>query len=171
MPDEKDPFEVLRQKLEAKRKLQQGPAPEARPAAGPAGAPRPAAAAPAAKPGAAPAAKAAAPAAARPAPPAARKPEAPKAAPAPKPGAAPPAPAKGAEPARPKGFIRTAWTAEDFQRMEKNREEVAEEPPKGYVSHRADSGVARRLKGLPEEKEAPKPAPKPKGFESGRFDR
>jgi hypothetical protein len=154
MPGEEDPFEILRKKLEAKKK---DAAPK--PAAG-AAAPRPASAASTPKPAAAPAARPA---------------EAPKAAAAPaKPAPVKPAPAPPAEagaPERPRGFIRAAWTSEDMKRMRKTEEEVGEAPPQKYVSHRADSGVERRLKGLPEKKDAAKPAPKPKGFDSGRFDR
>jgi hypothetical protein len=165
MPEEQDPFEVLKKKLEAKRKEGAGKPEAGKPKASEGEKPRAPEGRPVAPSPATPARPAPA-TTAKPAAPAAAKPQAPAAKPAGKP-ADPPS----GGPERPRGFIKTAWTAEDLEGMHKVSQEVDTGPPKKYVSHRVDSGVARRLKGQPEKAPSPKNVPKPKGFNSGRFDR
>lgn len=160
MSGKDDPFEMLRKKLEAKKKEQKGKggigpfrAASARPSAG-----RPEERKPtrvarvptlagswlddAAEPGE----EAAAPSA-----------------------SAPPRPDAGEIP-KIQGLQKHPWAKEDVEKMRRSRETTKDGPPEGYRSHRFDSELDP-TKGLTKPKGQSKPGPRPKGFSSDRADR
>ena len=151
-----DPFELLRKKLEAKKKAGRKPGQGGRPSPRPAGAPPP-----------------------KPKPVASRRPAgggslldaADPAAKGKHRRVVPKARGGGAPgPKKPLKIIRTAWSAEDLDRMKKSKETIKEGPPAGFTSHRYDSSIdPKRVRARGKASE--EPALRPRGFRSDRADR
>ncbi|MHC4597771.1 MAG: hypothetical protein ACYS47_02085 [Planctomycetota bacterium] len=71
---------------------------------------------------------------------------------------------------KPLKIIRTAWSAEDLDRMRKSKETTKDGPPAGFTSHRYDSGIDPK-RARARKKASKEPGRRPRGFRSDRADR
>jgi len=79
-------------------------------------------------------------------------------------------PAPSGKPDRPR-IIRSAWHSSDVEKMNQSTETVGEDPPKAFTSHRFDSELDKKAGGYDKKKFAKEPLRRPKGFKNDRADR